>query len=620
MRGDGVVQYGLLSSKVDDLLVKEAAQDYRADAISMVRSFRAADGNEVPMDEVAEVVRSIGARPGIEAVTLSDHRGVIVVAGDERDVGGTEPKSPVRARVLRGHSHSGPEAGPEEHKNHFEHLVPVELPTGRYVLHVHENRSSLTGHVTQLTQDTTLLVLLGLIVGLPAFYLFGGRYLSRLHRAASSARRDALTGLENHRAFKDEIARAMAHAARYDRELSLAIVDIDDFKFENDRHGHRHGDHLLCALAALLSRGRAADRPFRLGGDEFAVLLPDTGPDDAAAAMRRVITAAHTELAVTVSVGLATLATGTVEPEILWEQADSALYEAKRQGGNVAAAFDSLRDGGSLRTPGSVRALRRLLEEKRMGVAFQPIWDFGRGVIGYEALARPPADYGFSAGPVQAFDIAERTGRAAALDDVCRQAILSRAHELPPEALLFLNVAPQSLELGALAGDSLVRAAEAAGLTPDRVVLEISERLTTLPAVVVAEAARLGNLGFRVALDDVGARNAGLEMLRRLRVDFVKIDKQVVVSAVTQQGTRAVLAAIIAFAAETGAFVIAEGIETEEMLEFVRGSGFSDNAQSACIHGGQGYLLGRPSEASIGEPLATAGATVSGTPGYVVSQ
>jgi EAL domain-containing protein (putative c-di-GMP-specific phosphodiesterase class I) len=205
---------------------------------------------------------------------------------------------------------------------------------------------------------------------------------------------------------------------------------------------------------------------------------------------------------------------------------------------------------------------------------------------------RPATHYGFS-GPQEVFDTAERLGRAHALDTICRTAIVARAASLPPDALLFLNVSPQTLEHGVLAGDTLVAAVAAAGLAPERVVLEITERsLAQLPAVV-REALRLRGLGFRLALDDVGAGNAGLEMLSQVPVDFIKVDRAVVAQAATDTTADAVLAAVVAFAAKTGSRVVAEGIETVAMVEHVRGAGV------ACA---QGYLLGRPDAALAPTP------------------
>ena len=137
-------------------------------------------------------------------------------------------------------------------------------------------------------------------------------------------------------------------------------------------------------------------------------------------------------------------------------------------------------------------------------------------------------------------------------------------------------------------------AVRGAGFEPDQVVLEITERTDARKEILIPEAARLRALGFQLALDDVGAGNAGLEMLRALPVDFIKIDRAVVASAVDDRGARAVLLAIMAFARESGSFVIAEGIETEAMLELARDPNPTGEARAIGAQGAQGFLLGRP--------------------------
>jgi len=413
---------------------------------------------------------------------------------------------------------------------------------------------------------------------------------------------DPLTGLGNHRAYHEEMPRALAHAARHGEALTLALLDLDDFKLINDQHGHTQGDRVLTSLGALLRERRTEDRAFRLGGDEFALLLPATTEEGAVAALNRLRQEAGQRLhGATVSVGLAALVPGahtgetgeTEDPAILREQADAALYEAKRRGRNAVVAFGEIREDAAIISGAKILAVRRLLAEREMTVAFQPIWDLERrAVLAYEALTRPAMAYALT-GPQEAFDVAERIGRAHELDALCRAAILARAHELPPDALLFLNLSPASLDHALLAGDTLVAATLAAGLTPARVVLEITERSLARPGVVIREATRLRGLGFRIALDDVGAGNAGLEMLRLLPVDYLKIDRAVVAGAVTDTTTRSVLATILAFAREAGTFVIAEGIETEAMLDFVDRAGREPAGRT--VRAVQGYLLGRPS-------------------------
>jgi len=255
--------------------------------------------------------------------------------------------------------------------------------------------------------------------------------------------------------------------------------------------------------------------------------------------------------------------------------------------------FEVISSTSSLSQPERVRALGELIAHGDLEVAFQPIWDLDRDeILGYEALARPDVRFGFG-GPGELFELAEKLGNAHLLDDIARRSALRAAGELPHGAMLFLNVSPKSLERDTLAGDSLVQTVQAAGLRPEQIVLELTEHATTRLRHVVREITRLRGLGFRIALDDVGAGNAGLELLCSVAVDFVKIDRSVIAKAGQDPSALGVLEAVIAYAARTGATVIAEGIENEAQLALVREPGSADHPSHA-IRGGQGFLLGRP--------------------------
>ncbi|MBA2752070.1 MAG: GGDEF domain-containing protein, partial [Actinobacteria bacterium] len=303
-------------------------------------------------------------------------------------------------------------------------------------------------------------------------------------------------------------------------------------------------------------------------------------------------------------IGLATLG-GEGDANLLRDQADAALCEAKRLGRNRAVSFDEAALASVLPVA-KVQALRALLEEGRLTAVYQPIWNMRAGeVMAFEGLARPSEDYGFD-GPFEAFQVAERIGKVDELDALCRRAVLTGAGELPPEALLFLNVSPQVLDHESLSGRRLVEEVEAAGLGPERVVIEITERSTERLDVVMREAARLRQLGFRLALDDVGSGNAGLEMLLEVRFDFVKVDRSVIVSVLEDGPGRAVMAAVCAFASEARSFVIAEGVETQAALDSVERILLRHYLSAG--YGAQGYLLGRPTD---GFKLATTDVSVA---------
>ncbi|GAC1348834.1 MAG: hypothetical protein NVSMB19_00930 [Vulcanimicrobiaceae bacterium] len=470
----------------------------------------------------------------------------------------------------------------------------------------------------QTVTRTTLAVLIIGVCFLGAFLLILRTYRRRIAdtlnaeiaRLSHDAMTDSLTKLGNHRAYQEAVQRSIDHANQRAEELTLAVLDIDEFKHINDQNGHSYGDHVLAMLGELLRHLRDDDRvlAYRIGGDEFALILPNVALPAARSIMYGFQqTCVFEELCVTLSIGLSAFVPGSIGAATLQERADAALYEAKRRGRNTVATFDDLDDRHveSLSLKGT--ALRKILEDNGISAVFQPIWDLSRNdVLGFEALARLPAVHGF-AGPQDAFDLAERTGHAHDLDALCRAAILTRAKEIPDNALLFINVSPQTLDHEVLAGNALVQAVAEAGIKADRVVLEVTERSLARPAAVIREAKRLRALGFKLALDDVGAGNAGLAMLSRLPVDFLKIDGALVSKAVTDRPSRSVIAGIIAIARENRTYVIAEGIEDEATLELVQSFAGSD-AGSRGIHGAQGYLLGRPS-VTIPTPLKITGSS-----------
>jgi EAL domain-containing protein (putative c-di-GMP-specific phosphodiesterase class I) len=167
---------------------------------------------------------------------------------------------------------------------------------------------------------------------------------------------------------------------------------------------------------------------------------------------------------------------------------------------------------------------------------------------------------------------------------------------MQPGVLLFLNLSPITLDLDAEAEAWLAPAVERAGLTPQSVVIEVTERFGGRAESVVKCLARLRAQGFKIAIDDVGTGNSGLEMLSKIQAEFVKLDRSIITAAATQSSARAVLMAMATFARQTGAFVIAEGIEDDDVLQFLRTVNEEHELSTeTIIQGGQGYGLGRPS-------------------------
>jgi diguanylate cyclase (GGDEF)-like protein len=570
------------------------AAEQRADVQSFAAIARRAPGPAAAVREIGEILDAIGHRPGTLEALLIDRGNVVRASGVNPAVVGRRDSDPrIDAALQRGAFYAGPEADPTADSRDFELIAPVELPGGRYAFEESYDHLVRAGDLQAVHRTLVLLGLLALIGGGAVFYLLGGRPLMRSHaRSLQRATRDGLTDLPNQRAFQDELPSAVASARRHEQHIALAVLDIDDFKFINDKHGHPHGDAVLKRAAELLRAGRAGDRAYRTGGDEFAVLLPHT---DAAGALAfaRHLSRALAEADVIVSMGVSDLRPGHTA-EILRAEADAALYENKRRGGAGVTPFEEIRDSVSITTSAKRDAVHRLVREGRVTTLFQPIWDLStETLIGLEALSRPDPCYGLS-GPAEAFDVAEQTGHVHDLDVMCVTHALKQAARLPDDPTIFINLSPQTLDLDAKGNDWFSEAVTASGLSRERVVVEVTERFGGRTASVVKALESMRQMGFRIALDDVGTGNAGLEMLRRVGADFVKIDGGIVRAAAAEPNARAVLLAMATFAQQTGSFVIAEGIEDVEMLDFLSHVHQSDTPERRLIQGGQGYGLGRP--------------------------
>ncbi|MCZ4492602.1 MAG: hypothetical protein JWP53_1533 [Conexibacter sp.] len=602
----GAVGYELMARK----LVQRQIADYAAAHQADVRSFAAVgrlDDTTAARAAFDELTAAIARRHGVLESLFINPDSVVVASGTSGSrIGQGHTDVRIANALRRGRSYAGHDAHPRHDPSDFEFVAPVRLPDGRYVLEVSYDHHVLDANLHHVRQTLLLIGLFALFGGTAVFYVVGGRTLLRSHRAAlQRATRDGLTDLPNHRAFQDEFPRAVAAARRFQEPLAIIVFDLDDFKFINDRHGHPHGDAILQRVAGVLGAGRVEDRPFRVGGDEFAMLLPHTdgeGSRTIAGRLDRAFTAAE----VVVSMGISDLRDGE-SAEDLRAEADAALYEAKRKGGKMVH-FDEVRDQVVITTSARTDRVRELIDQERLSAVYQPIWDLdSQRLLGIEALMRPHPDLGLS-GPAEAFDLAERIGRVHELDVLCMATALADAPDLPDGALLFLNISPQTLDLDAGGSDWLLELVHGAGIAPEQVVIEVTERFGARTDAVVICLRRLRAEGFKLALDDVGTGNSGLEMLRKVNADFVKIDRGIVLAAATDRSSRAVLMAMATYARQTGAYVIAEGIEDRETLDFLTGIDDREVQPHRIIQGGQGFGLGRPAaDGAVDPPPAMLG-------------
>jgi diguanylate cyclase (GGDEF)-like protein len=449
----------------------------------------------------------------------------------------------------------------------------------------------------------SVLTIIVFALGLPmilAFYRITRHYerkdlerQAEVNRLQQAALTDGLTGLANHRAFQEDLQREVSRAARADQPLTVAMLDVDDFKEINDSRGHAQGDQVLSQIAGVVSFLRSQDRGYRVGGDEFALIMPNTDAAGASEALHRLRTSVANSLGgPTISIGYSTSGQGPFRAEVMRDHADSALYEAKHRGKNQVVAYAPDLDEGSDLSANKMRIMRQVLSNEDVSMWFQPIFRIGSSeLIAFEALLRLPNQPSID-GPSEAFEIAQHMGLSRDLDLLCVTKALENANELPANDKLFINLDPATLVHKDFSAPELLQVVTSHGFDPAKIVFEVTERTPAPIHKIAKQVEALRACGFSIALDDVGAGNAGLEMLRLIKFEYVKIDRSVILDALNGGPGRAVILAIVAFARETGAFMIAEGIENKEMLESIK---FDEHGlKQFWVQGVQGFLMGRP--------------------------
>jgi diguanylate cyclase (GGDEF)-like protein len=588
----GVLGYQSMAHELRRQLTDTYTTEHQADAHAVELIGAGARSRAGGIREIRQLLDAVARRPNVAEAILIDRHGVVQASADRSLIGKTEFDRRIEAAIRDGVAYNGPEKDPAGDPHDFEYVSPVDLRGDRYAFEITRDHGLLDDHLRAARRTLILATLAMFLLGGGIFYFVGGRALMRSHRRALvRATRDGLTDLPNQRAFYDDLPHAVASATRADHPLALVLIDLDDFRFLNDRYGHVHGDSVLKLVAETLEEGRSADRAYRVGGDEFALLLPHTDSDGARTTAGRLASALK-QAGVGISAGVSSLRNDQTA-ESLRAEADFACQDAKRRGGGRTVCFADIAGGVVLTTQEKVRSVRKLLEEEALTTHFQPIWNLElQTMLGIEALARPDSSYGL--GPAEAFDIAAQIRRTHELDKLCVRRALKIAPDLPPGTLVFLNISPQTLDLDVTCDEWLAPEVEKAGLATESIVIEVTERFSGDVASVVRSLEHLQCQGFRLALDDVGTGNAGLEMLREVDVDFVKIDRSIVAAAPKEHNALAVLTAMATYARHTGSFVIAEGIEDEGVLGFIQRLVESPAYTGTVIQGGQGYGLGRP--------------------------
>jgi diguanylate cyclase (GGDEF)-like protein len=581
--------YALASKELERQVVNDLTLTTRTQALAFGWATSTAGGPQTAQSQ-ASALDSIAHADGTLSASLLDVNGRVLLTRGSSSPGIAGVSSPSVDTAARSVATTGApvtrEAGGELA------TYAVVAPHRGPVLEVVRSQDVVQSRLVSLKRRMLPIFVLGVLLGVAGFYLTGGRQLAgRYRRALNDSGRDALTGLGNRAAFREEIINASLDALRIGSVFSVALLDVDHFKRANDERGHRYGDQVLIGVGHLLRTLPNDCRGFRLGGDEFAVVLQGADAAEAQAiieGVRHEFTATHQ--GETLSCGIAVFDGGAPDADDLMDRADTALYAAKGHGRDRVVVFGHRGGVGALAQKRA--ALESLLSARAVGVVFQPIWDLEDGtILAYEALARPAAGSGFE-GPGEMFEVAERLGMTRRLDELCTATALAAATRLPSGTRLFLNLCPHTLADPDFDPADFAAQVAAAGLAEGTLTVEITENGSVDWVALRHRLDELRRHAIAIALDDVGAGDSGLQVMRLVNADFIKIDRAIIADALERQPARAVLAAILAYARETSSYVIAEGIETEAMLELVRATAVSPKA--AQVRGAQGYLLGRP--------------------------
>jgi diguanylate cyclase (GGDEF)-like protein/PAS domain S-box-containing protein len=395
---------------------------------------------------------------------------------------------------------------------------------------------------------------------------------------------DLLTGLPNRALFKDRLTQAIANARRHGLLLAVMFLDLDRFKSVNDTLGHLVGDELLQLTSQRLRHClREGDTLARIGGDEFMLLLPHIRTRDNAAYIAEKILAAlkapfhlnSHEIYISASIGIAIYPDDGITHETLIKHADIAMYSAKDQGRNDFRFFDS---GLNQHLSGRMAVeadLRRGLQRGEFEMHYQPKVDTRHGrIIGMEALIRWHHPQRGLVLPDAFIPIAEDSGLIAPLSEwvleaVCRQARAWHDQDLPPTALA-VNLPARHIEHPDFV-DEFVRILRDHGLEGRGIGIEITE--STLMRDMegsVHKLRQLSDLGVEISIDDFGTGYSSLSYLKRLPVHCLKIDRSFVHDLHSQDNGAPLVAGIAAMAKGLRLHLVAEGVETQAQLEFLR--------------------------------------------------
>jgi diguanylate cyclase (GGDEF)-like protein/PAS domain S-box-containing protein len=406
----------------------------------------------------------------------------------------------------------------------------------------------------------------------------------RLHsQLVHQAHHDSLTGLPNRLLLEDRMQRTFAHATRHNQRAAIICIDLDRFKQVNDTFGHSAGDLCLQKVASQIStRLRAVDTVARAGGEEFVIVLGELGSihdaevvaQDLLESIYQPLEIGGQALQISASLGVAIYPDDGTDSTELWRAADSAMYRAKRCGGNQAI-FVSPEISTSANVASELEHyMRRMLSERGFELYYQPVYSTSGSLCSLEALLRLNHPRLGMIAPERFIPIAEECGLILplgiwVLEEVCRQSVEWQHRGLKPIRIAF-NVSPLQFMRSDFSTE-VMRVVSQLELDPQLLELEVTETTVMCNLPEVARQMRsLAALGIHFSVDDFGTGYSSLSHLHQLPISTLKIDRSFVERISAVNGTYSIVQAITALGHSLDLKVIAEGVERSDQLEALR--------------------------------------------------